>query len=399
MISRRSFIKSATLIGASVIINPFNKNIIARLNTIEIQNDFFTFSFDEQKGLINISRTDGTPLLQNGTVCANLKQGSEIERHFISSGNYIHSIDKKYFKDILGEGEKLIIHSKDQNKKIDFEIHLSLYNKIKTVTFEAVCKNVSSGEIALRSLEPIRVIKNEGGLFSVPNITACLTNGVMYYNPGILHQFGTGYTLRSDIKEVKLVNGSLSSENETVNSWWNACLFSGYDREGIVLGYLQNDLTLGQLLLSRTAPGEISFTAESVYHPYIILQPGKSISSNRFMIYIADDPYTALENYAYTVGKFQNARTNSIINGWCSWFYTLSQVSEDEVIANTEFASKHLKQYGLEYIQIDEGFQRWHGDWEGNERFPHGMKWLADKIKSYGFKAGLWISPYIISET
>src|SRR5690606_27675646 len=177
------------------------------------------------------------------------------------------------------------------------------------------------------------------------------------------------------------------------------CLCSGYDREGIVLRYLQNDLTLGQLLLSRTAPGEISFTAESVYHPYILLQPGKSISSNRFMIYIADDPYTALENYAYTVGKFQNARTNSIINGWCSWFYTLSQVSEDEVIANTEFASKHLKQYGLEYIQIDEGFQRWHGDWEGNERFPHGMKWLADKIKSYGFKAGLWISPYIISET
>ena len=26
------------------------------------------------------------------------------------------------------------------------------------------------------------------------------------------------------------------------------------------------------------------------------------------------------------------------------------------------------------------------------------MKWLADKIKSYGFKPGLWISPYVISE-
>ena len=76
----------------------------------------------------------------------------------------------------------------------------------------------------------------------------------------------------------------------------------------------------------------------------------------------------------------------------------MSQVSEDEVISNTEFASKHLKQFGLEYIQIDEGYQKWHGDWEGNERFPHGMKWLADKIKSYGFKAGIWISPYVISE-
>ncbi len=73
-------------------------------------------------------------------------------------------------------------------------------------------------------------------------------------------------------------------------------------------------------------------------------------------------------------------------------------MSEDEVLLNTEFASKHLKQYGLEYIQIDEGYQRWHGDWEGNERFPHGMKWLAEKIKGFGFKPGLWISPYVISE-
>ncbi|MGH2564072.1 MAG: glycoside hydrolase family 36 protein, partial [Ginsengibacter sp.] len=98
------------------------------------------------------------------------------------------------------------------------------------------------------------------------------------------------------------------------------------------------------------------------------------------------------------LGKVNSARTHSIVNGWCSWFYTLSQVSENEVLLNTEFASQHLKEFGLEYIQIDEGYQRWHGDWEGNERFPHGMKWLAEKIKSYGFKAGLWISPYVISE-
>jgi alpha-galactosidase len=116
------------------------------------------------------------------------------------------------------------------------------------------------------------------------------------------------------------------------------------------------------------------------------------------MINIAGDPYTALENYAAAVGKINNARAGSIINGWCSWFYTLAQVTEDEVVLNAAFAAKHLKQFGLEYIQVDEGYQRWHGDWEGNERFPHGMKWLADKLKSYGFKPGIWISPYVISE-
>ncbi|HEV8505849.1 MAG TPA: alpha-galactosidase, partial [Chitinophagaceae bacterium] len=32
------------------------------------------------------------------------------------------------------------------------------------------------------------------------------------------------------------------------------------------------------------------------------------------------------------------------------------------------------------------------------DRFPRGMKWLANKIKDHGFKPGIWISPYVISE-
>jgi hypothetical protein len=163
---------------------------------------------------------------------------------------------------------------------------------------------------------------------------------------------------------VKLANGSISSQNETIHSWWNAGLFSGYDKEGLVIGYLENNLCLGNLLIAKTDPGEISFVAESVYAPQLILKPGKEISSNRLMIHGGANPYTTLEVYADEVGKVNNARIRSIVNGWCSWFYTLSKVSEDEVITNTEFAAKHLKQFGLEYIQIDEGYQKWHGDWE-----------------------------------
>ncbi len=116
------------------------------------------------------------------------------------------------------------------------------------------------------------------------------------------------------------------------------------------------------------------------------------------MVNIASDPYSALEMYAGIVGSVNQARIGSVINGWCNWFYTYEHITEDEVIRNAEFAAHHLKPYGLEYIQIDEGFQRCHGDWEGNERFPHGMKWLADKIKSFNLKPGLWIAPYVVSE-
>ena len=246
----------------------------------------------------------------------------------------------------------------------------------------------------------VRVIKNEGGVLNWPGVSKCITNGEMYYDAGTIHEFGKNNDGISsgNLKGVKLANGPISSQSETIHSWWNAGFFSGYDKEGLAIGYLENNLCLGNLLLARTDPGEISLIAESVYAPQLIVKPGQTISSNRLMINIAQDPYAALEAYADAAGKVNNARIRSVVNGWCSWFYTLAQVSEDEVVANVEFASKHLKQFGLEYIQIDEGYQRWHGDWEGNQRFPHGMKWLAGKIKEHGFKPGLWISPYVISE-
>ncbi|MFI5157170.1 MAG: alpha-galactosidase, partial [Chitinophagales bacterium] len=248
--------------------------------------------------------------------------------------------------------------------------------------------------------EPIRLIKNEGGALSMTAVSKCITNGEMYFDAGTIHEFGrkSNPDTSEGIKNIKLANKSISDEVETVHSWWNTGLFSGYDQEGIVIGYLENTGSLGHLSLARTAEAEISFVAESIFHPETVLKPGTAISSNRFMINLASNPYAALEAYATGLGKFNSARTHSIINGWCSWFYTLTRVSEDEVIANAAFAAKHLRPFGLEYIQIDEGYQRWHGDWRGNERFPHGLKWLADQIKSYGFKAGIWISPYVISE-
>ncbi|HEY6977089.1 MAG TPA: alpha-galactosidase [Chitinophagaceae bacterium] len=395
-IKRRDFIKKTSLLGASIAagISVSSAAIPKGNDDNEIKNEYLRVSFDKIKGTINIYRNDGVPLITGGTVCAN----SNLGKHSVASGIYKHTLDSTTFRDQLGSGKKLVISSKDPHKKIDFEIQLSLYDALQAFTINAICRNVSKDDLIIYSTEPLRVLKDEDGILHVQGVSKCITNGAMYFNAGMVHEFGTAYEITSDIKEVKRCNNSISSPNETVNSWWNAGLFSGYNKEGVVLGYLENRSGLGQLLISKTAPDEISVLAESVYDGKIILRPGKVIGSDSFIINMAANPYAALEAYAAAVGKINNARTQSIINGWCSWFYTLAEVSEEEVIKNTEFASKHLKQFGLEYIQVDEGYQQWHGDWEGNKRFPHGMKWLANKIKEYGFKPGIWISPYVISE-
>jgi len=361
-----------------------------------IQNDYFAASFDVRTGTLSVRRSDGTPFLAGAAACAN----TEIGKQSTASPGREHAVDTSAFRDHLGAGQRLTIDSRDPHKLFDLRLQVDLYDGRPMVAVEVQCTNVSPQDAVVNSLEPVRAVAGERGMLKVPGVTACLTNGEMYYDPGTIHSFAVDPPsgLRPPVAGVSLVNESISAHHPTIASWWNIAFFSGYDRESVVLGYLENTVALGIVLASRTARNEIAFLAESVYAPSLTLRPGRSVRSNRFMLSVAATPYAALEGYAASVGAGQNARTRSIVNGWCSWFYTLTDVSEHEVLRNAEFAAQRLRPFGLEYIQIDEGYQRAHGDWEGNERFPHGMKWLAERIKEHGFKPGLWVSPYVISE-
>ncbi|MGA2863079.1 MAG: alpha-galactosidase [Verrucomicrobiota bacterium] len=84
---------------------------------------------------------------------------------------------------------------------------------------------------------------------------------------------------------------------------------------------------------------------------------------------------------------------------WCSWTSYYGDVNEQEVVKNVEWLAQHLKPYGFQYVQIDDGYDRglkeghyWIENWD-LKKFPHGPKWLADYIKSKGLHPGLWLVP------
>ena len=361
-----------------------------------IENDHFAASFDTRTGTFALRRRNGAPFLAGGASCANTSVGKQST----ASPGRVHSVETSEFHDRFGPGRRLSIVSRDPQKLIDLSVDIALCDARPMVTIAVRCTNVSSRDVIVASLEPARVVASEGGVLRVPGVSACLTNGEMFYDAGAVHAFGAEPPAgaRPPIKGVRLVNESIAPRHATIASWWNIGLFSGYEREGVVLGYLENMRALGVVLVARHADDEISFAAEAVHAPPIRLAPGQSIDSDRFMLNVASSPHAALEEYADAVGATHNARASSIVNGWCSWFYTLTQVSEDEVLRNAAFAARHLRAFGLQYIQIDDGYQRSAGDWEGNERFPHGMQWMAERIKAHGFKPGLWIAPYVVSE-
>ncbi len=84
--------------------------------------------------------------------------------------------------------------------------------------------------------------------------------------------------------------------------------------------------------------------------------------------------------------------------GWCSRYAPAGPVTEADVIDNTEFCAATFDRRFFRYIQLDDGYQKAAGDWDTNDRFPRGHRWLTDQIHAKGFKAGLWLAPFAVSD-
>ncbi len=85
------------------------------------------------------------------------------------------------------------------------------------------------------------------------------------------------------------------------------------------------------------------------------------------------------------------------LTGWTSWYNYFTNISEDIILKNaTAFAEKEVP---IDVIQIDDGYQAQIGDWlKTKPSFPNGMGKMAKEIKKKGFKAGIWIAPFICVE-
>ena len=88
-------------------------------------------------------------------------------------------------------------------------------------------------------------------------------------------------------------------------------------------------------------------------------------------------------------------------SGWCSWYFFYQEINEGEIKIAAKWIADNLKDYGVQYVQIDDGWQgTGHGlgenrDWSTiNNRFPSGMDGLAAYIKSLGLKPGIWLAPH-----
>lgn len=79
--------------------------------------------------------------------------------------------------------------------------------------------------------------------------------------------------------------------------------------------------------------------------------------------------------------------------GYTTWYNYYPNINEKIVADDMEALAKLDEK--IDFFQIDDGYQTSVGDWLSvdPEKFPNGMKKVADTIHAKGLKAGIWLAP------
>lgn len=83
------------------------------------------------------------------------------------------------------------------------------------------------------------------------------------------------------------------------------------------------------------------------------------------------------------------------MTGWTSWYNYYQNINEELMLKNLNaLKDKHKN---IDIFQIDDGYQTFVGDWLDIDyaKFPRGMEYVAQNIHKKGYKAGIWLAPFV----
>jgi alpha-galactosidase len=262
--------------------------------------------------------------------------------------------------------------------------------------------NVGSEPLSVQQIRPLVVSSQDGSylnLGSSPETWTVFENGWQSWSPALARQLG-GELLSIPHDEEYLIKHhpyEVPSGPSTLVSHGFTVLCDRQSRTSLLLGFTSAQDQLAEIRLHADAGG-FEHLAAICHTDGVMLSPGETLTSERLLIAVSDDPIGLLKLYADSLGKAMGAlRRRTVPSGWCSWYYFFGENSAQDVLENLEAARAHG--LPLEVVLIDDGYQRQIGDWleVDEDRFPQGMKWLARQISDAGHRPGLWVAPFALS--
>ena len=362
------------------------------------KNKLFQINFDLSKGTwnyidktgYNIIRDAYTKIiLQGGTVLTTLDPGVS---EFTTSPTT---------EDEFGIYQPITFSHQPEGHGVRTHLYLKCYPRKPYVILSVGVKNTHETPIALEQISTIDVSPHNGK-----------AKGGVYLGgaPSGYHTFVDMNTpIAHGLKEIH--DGFRINEDASTTSCYNGVLYDTESKRSLVFGFLSFQKWWSAVQMGydgdtqRGKEENHGVNHWALYHKCEnhICHQGEEVYAEPVYLNFAHQGWEAYHHYAEMVGHHVKPKSlNRIFSGWCA------QDSEDGPI-NAAQISEQVEQItknrlsdpsipgGFEYVQIGKGWEESIGSYQADvQKFPNGMKSVADQIHAKGLKAGIRFTPFCV---
>ncbi len=179
---------------------------------------------------------------------------------------------------------------------------------------------------------------------------------------------------------------------------------SSDDKDVVQLGVGETSSRLCNAVYSRTLDAVLLFEAEDlkIYSEHGIMK----LRWNDSLTVMQIDNFMSERNGLPWFRPLDRKEFPHPPAGWCSWHEYNWYINEEEIIRMADWLAEKMRPYGCEIMQIDDGWQgvgKYYGSnrqWSVTckDKFPRGMKFIAEYIRGKGMRPGIWCIPHVDSD-
>ena len=219
-----------------------------------------------------------------------------------------------------------------------------------------------------------------------------------HYLPPASKVYGEGFQMLHQ-------NGGTLKKRENIGNYPDITHYRIPDVNGLPTAYGLLEITVGtenHLLLGFTSCnrfiGRISYDSVqmqiSLDAEGLTLKPGEKWALEEFVILAGKNRPLLFNKLAIAINKHHpRISSGSIPTGWCSWYCYAQWVTAHDIMENLDSFSKKLPQF--KYIQIDDGYEPYFGDWLDKNPEYGDVQQTLNAIRQKGFEPAIWLAPFI----
>jgi alpha-galactosidase len=338
--------------------------------------------------------------------------GAEISNARLKSTDFpAHHISQSDFTNSLGSGSQLTISSTGLAGRPDLICIVRLYSALPYGEIEIEVRNGTGKDLTVQSIRPLEAVGDQpvhlGDSESSDRVLSDSFSEdwppMVIYDRGKAPQglhLGVGSELlyNRDSKQ-GLFFGALNSEKFlTILRLQTKVSESGDPR---IASYTIDSTGTTEIQTVDDESGLYKGPAENRVELSLPLAPGGEMNSERMMFAAGNDYHAELEAYGTAVRELHHALVRSPnLMGWWSWTAFYHNITEGDVFSNAQWLAQHLKQYGYNYLHLDEGYQYARGEYTTPDatRFPHGLRGLEHEISNLGLVPAIWVAPFEVTD-